>query len=739
MDQKRPAQNRATSATAQAPSAMAMTPKQIVDIVRRHVFLIISLTFLGVIAGIGAYFLLSRYAPKFTAFTLLEVLQPGRVDPTSFGTRPVNKEIAYQFRVSKAALVKQESKLRELILKDKIRDTEWFRSFKETDIAKIIRNLKKKLGASPERNSDYIRVSMTCGSATEAALIVNEMVSLFIGSQRLAAEAGVSDKLKLLNAQNNNLLDELRRTEVLLADIRRTSGITQLGGEGSGGFRHTITQRLARLEMERVILDADIESLHATVATFEERQTGGDIVQRATEDDFVIRSLLQRLTLLEAELARQQIKLGDKHRIIRETKEAIKKTAEEKDERTAFKSRQIRDSDVTSAKDQLDILRSRQTKLEELKTETELEQKDLDNTRARYDQLIVKRDEIKAQLLITRENTDKYNMLKEDAESAKVRSVGMALPPLEKSFPKILVFAPSGMFLGGMAGVGLAFLIELLNTLVRTPSDVMRHLGVPLLGMICHKKHGDDTEGVDMWHVVRQAPYSIMSECYRQFRTHLNLSITSERQKVLFITSATAGEGRTTVATNLAATFAAEDKSVLLIDANFRRPTSLSIFPKSAETQDDIAEQMDSGLSTFLSGQCKENDVIRSSGVLGLDIIDSGQLPSNPAELLGSSRMAQMLQYCREHYDSVIIDGPPMLVSDAKSLAALADGTILVCNADITTRGAAQRIVRELHGINNANIFGAVLIGVRMLKGGYFREMFDSYQDYQKTQLVQSI
>ena len=240
-----------------------------------------------------------------------------------------------------------------------------------------------------------------------------------------------------------------------------------------------------------------------------------------------------------------------------------------------------------------------------------------------------------------------------------------------------------------------------------------------------------------MWHVVRQAPYSIMSECYRQFRTHLKLSISSEKQKVLFITSAGAEEGRTTVATNLAATFAAEDKRVLLIDTNFRRPTSLTIFPKTVEDE-VVTGQADLGLSNFLSGQCKESDIIRPSGAIGLDIIDSGQLPSNPAELLGSTQMKELLEYCRQHYDNIIIDGPPMLVSDAKSLASLADGTILVCNADITRRGAAKRIVRELHGIN-ANLFGAVLIGVKILKGGYFREMFDSYQDYQKTQLVQPI
>ena len=737
MAQKRPSHNQAASAGVRgegafgsvASSAIGITPKQIVDILRRHVFLIISLTVLGAGLGTGAFFLLSRYAPKFTSFTYIEVLSPGRTDPTSFGTLPANKDIGYQFRVSKAALIKQEGMLRELIQKDKIRQTNWFRSFKEADIAKIIKNLKKKLSVSPERNSDFIRIAMTCGNAEEAALIVNEMVRLFLDSQRLTAQAGVGDKLKLLTSQRDTLTDELRRTTDFLGDIRETSGMTQLEGQ-AGDFRHTITQRLARLEIEKVLIEADIEQLAATLATIEQRQSSDDTVQRTTEEDYIIRTLQQRLSIYESELARQQTKLGDKHRVIRETKEAMSKTAEEINKRNVFKSQQIRASNVANAQDQLVILKARQIKLEEEKNKTEIEQKDLDNTRARYEQLLTRRDEIETQLFSTREQIDKYNMSREDVESSKVRSMGMALPPLLRSFPNIIIFAPGGTFLGFIAGVGLAFLIELLNKMVRTPSDVVKHLGVPLLGMISHKKYSKDIKGLNMWHVVRQAPHSIMSECYRQIRTQLNLSASSEKQKVMLITSSTAAEGRTTVAINLAATFAAEDKRVLLIDANFRRPTSLTIFPRATENE-DFEEQMDSGLSNYLSGQCQENDIIRPSGAVGLDVIDSGQLPLNPAELLGSSQMEELLQYCRQNYDNIVIDGPPMLVSDAKSLAALADGTILVCNTDITKIGAAQRIVRELYGIN-ITVFGAVLIGVRMLKGGYFREMFESYQDYQK-------
>ena len=139
------------------------------------------------------------------------------------------------------------------------------------------------------------------------------------------------------------------------------------------------------------------------------------------------------------------------------------------------------------------------------------------------------------------------------------------------------------------------------------------------------------------------------------------------------------------------------------------------------------------GLSTYLTNQGEYNDIIRSSGIEGLDIIDSGLLPSNPAELLGSDRMKELLKKAGDDYDYIIIDGPPLLVSDAKTLASLVDGTLLVFNASSTRRGAAQRAMRELNEIN-ANIIGCVLFGVRVMKGGYFQEKHRLFQEYQQAQ-----
>jgi capsular exopolysaccharide synthesis family protein len=149
-------------------------------------------------------------------------------------------------------------------------------------------------------------------------------------------------------------------------------------------------------------------------------------------------------------------------------------------------------------------------------------------------------------------------------------------------------------------------------------------------------------------------------------------------------------------------------------------------------------EHPDFGLSNYLMGQCQAEEIVRSSGISGLDIIDSGPLPSNPAEILNNTFMDQLLEKCHQSYDYVIIDGPPMLVSEAKVLAFKVDGTILVLNTSSTKRGTALRTLRELRNIN-ADTIGCVLLGVRAMKGGYFQEIYKSYEYYQQTHLAHSV
>ncbi len=712
-------------ATVPSAGGSNLTPKEILDIIHRHVFLIFVTTVIGIVLGIAGYFVILKLYPRYTSFTYIEVLQPGMSDPTEISTPQANKDIQFQFRSSKAADLKRQSTFEQLLQKPSVRQTDWFASLGGADdIVGVMDNLDKHLSVVPERDREYIRVAMTTCNGKESALIVNELIDLFIRSQQARAESGVAGKLKQLDEQRARILQQMTNINNYLAEIRLSSQLTQLG-EQTDDFRHTITQKLASLEIDRSKLIADIKQLEANAKALQERQSGEDIIQRQTENDPVVQNLKQRISELEAELARQMAKLGENHRIVQSTRELIRKTREEKDMIATQKAAQIYRSDVRTAEEQLSVFTNRLNELERQRIETEEEQKKLDGIREKYEEQLTLRQQKEDQLKAVDEQIEKYRLLREDSDTAKVRQLGLAQPPLKVSFPRLIIFTPAGTILGLMFGTALAFLIEMLNELVRTPRDVTRNINIPLLGMIAHRSQ-EDLKNVEIAHIVRLAPYSIMAECYRQIRANLKQSASAENQKVIFVTSCTAGEGRTTVSCNLAGTFVAEEQKVLIIDANFRRPAMSKLFPPpGTEFIDNL------GLSGYLCRNVGLDGIIRPSGFENLDIIDSGILPANPAELLYGPQMKELLNHCRQNYDHIIIDGPPTLVSDAKSLAARADGVIVVYNAAITKRGAAQRIVRELNDIK-ATILGAILVGVRTLKGGYFEEMFDSYRKYQQ-------
>jgi len=739
MAEERPvASNRTAGLAGPRPQpAPTLTSKEVLAILRRHILLIIALTIFGlIIGGVGWYFL-RKYLPKYTAKTYIQVLSPVETDPMTIGTAQLQKDILYGHRMSIANRIKQQSTLQELLGRDKVKQTEWFRR-RDGNMRKAFRYLDRHFRAYAHRDSEFVEISMTCRSDRESALIVNEMLELFLAQQGSTERAEVSVRMQRLEDQRSRVKRDLDAANRALEEVRTASGITDLDLPTGRYFQHTITLRLNSLELQKNELQLGIRQLQADLKNLERLATGPltKQIEYVIERDPVMITLAQQLAFQEASLSGRLAKFGESHREVRRTQEQIEKIKNERELRKTEIAEQTRRANLENAQDGLVVLQERLEQLEEMRQEAEAKKKDLDLARVQYEERIKIRDERIAMLDSIKEQIEKLKIIHDDPETPKVLAVGLAPPPLEMVFSRQwYLWLPGGMILGFMLSVGLSLLIELANDLVRTPSDVARFLRIPLLGVIPDESEDDQVRGIELCHAVRQAPYSFISESYRRCRTNIKLSGPAESLKILLVSSGSAGEGKTSVAVNLATTFIATDKKVLLIDANFRRPNLQALFPKVA-ANDLKAERFDFGLSSVLMNQCGAEEVIRSSGIEGLDVIYSGPLPAHPAELLGSQRMQGLLKELRKNYDSVIIDGPPvLLVSDATVLAGVVDATILVFNASATSRGAAQRTIRELKNVN-ARIVGCVLFAARAMKGGYFQEQFKSYRKYQKAHLA---
>ncbi len=741
-----------TAAAAAMGGGMAMTPKEILGIIRRHLLMIILFTVAGTIIGGASWFLLLRYMPRYTASTQIEVLPPTQEDPTQItGTQP-QKDIYYQFRFTKSAEMSGQNMQQELLRHPAVRDTNWYRQFAKTDqtgtilseadaVRYALRDLKKNFRVSAPRDYNFLVVSMTCASPQEAKKIVDTAASLFLSSQRENARGDLSGELAERRSQRDSIQRTLNQFQQSMDSIATGTRFARLNVNPGASLNDYMDEKLADIEQRYSELESQKSYLESTIATLKERATTAeydDVLREQIEQDPIAQQMRSNIAAMEPNVERLLSRFGEEHREVHQSRATLEQMKADLVRRQNEIAEIIRLSNWRNAQDQMTALSQQLDTITRQLQESQAEYKEVDKIRTEFARYEIQKTE--QQRLLEEMNTliEKLNAIYNDPTIHKLRSMGQAPEPLEVSFQQFKLFIPGGFMLGLLAGLGLAFAVELLNDLLRTPSDVMRHVRVPLMGMICHMDDDHDIEDVDLYHVVRQAPYSITSECYRQLRTNLRLSAPGgAAHRTLFITSSSAGDGKTTVAVNVACTLLAEDKKVLLLDANFRRPMTARLFPR-AEANGSPAVGADYGLSNYLMGQSDAAKIIRPSGIEGLYVIDSGPLPAHPAELLNSPRMKMLLETCKDQFDYVLIDGPAMLVSDAKTLAAQSDGVIVIFNAASTHRGAAARILRELREIN-ANTIGTVLMGVRSRKGGYFREVYRSYQAYQRVPMEQTV
>jgi exopolysaccharide transport family protein len=313
-------------------------------------------------------------------------------------------------------------------------------------------------------------------------------------------------------------------------------------------------------------------------------------------------------------------------------------------------------------------------------------------------------------------------------KSNNFRIVDNARPPLapiEPDVPRNLMF---GFVLGLASGVGLAFVLEALDSTVRTTEQAQIISGLASLGMIPlgskSAREGSNPkrlvlasskEAVEL--VTQVRPQSQMAESYRALRTSLLLSNLGSPPKVIMITSALPQEGKTTTSINTAVVLAQKGVRVLLIDADLRRPSihkTLGMGPHS-------------GLSNVLTGSTTVDEaIVRSSLLPNLCVLPAGTPPPNPAELLASPNMRDVLQHLREQYDHIVIDTPPSLsVTDAVVLSPRADAVVLVIRSGQTSKQALRRS-RDILFQVNAKVVGVLLNAVDLSSPDYYY-----YYEYQ--------
>ena len=277
--------------------------------------------------------------------------------------------------------------------------------------------------------------------------------------------------------------------------------------------------------------------------------------------------------------------------------------------------------------------------------------------------------------------------------------------------PKPLLIIPVGILLGLLAGVGLAFFVEYLDTSVKTIDDVERSLQAPVLGVIPQ----------NVGNVMEDGPESPHAEAYRVLRTNLLFGRKNEDWTTITVLSGGAGEGKTTTLFNLAAVFAQNGQRILVVDSDLRRPSIHRMLHVSNVT----------GLTDLLlNKQVSLDQVIQKTKLPTLDFLPSGKLPSSSMSILGSAQMKDVIKELKRRYDFVFFDSPPLLgVSDASILASEIDMVLQVIQyrrypMPMTLR--AKQMVQKVGG----NLLGLVLNNINMSQDENYY-YYSGYYEYE--------
>jgi capsular exopolysaccharide synthesis family protein len=220
----------------------------------------------------------------------------------------------------------------------------------------------------------------------------------------------------------------------------------------------------------------------------------------------------------------------------------------------------------------------------------------------------------------------------------------------------------------------------------------------PAISLPKHRRRDDAT--LDL--VTVYDPTGAASEAYRMLRTNLFYALIDSPPKIIVMTSVSFGEGKSTTAANLGVTLAQADKNVLILDCDLRRPRLHSMF----------GENNTNGLVDILAGGSRVEEVWREP-IPGLKLICAGPSLPNPAELLSSRRLREFLTEMRPRFDYVLVDAPPVGVSDSVVLAAHGDGVLLVLDSQRTRKGPLRQAVRSLQGVG-ANVLGTVMNNIEV-------------------------